>query len=91
MPMPDAVTAALQRAAARDAEAKAMNAWQPIETAPKDGTEVLLLTESVGVWDEPDPAVLRGGWRRTGERDRVVGWMPRAALQDRAPSERDGG
>lgn len=43
-----------------------MSCWQPIETAPKDGTQILLFDPS-GTWD-PDlasfsPRVAVGAWK----------------------------
>lgn len=43
-----------------------MGNWQPIETAPKDGTEVLMWSETMGM------AV----WPSTAKWDHVTHWMP---------------
>lgn len=43
-----------------------MNNWQPIETAPKDGTEILLLLDCATV-----PVVHIGWWNSREEWERV--------------------
>lgn len=56
--------------------------WQPIETAPKDGTEVLLYTPSgvcIGEWepleqDSPDQPGHNPGWYGTGHTSDPVMW-----------------
>lgn len=53
-----------------------MDDWQPVASAPRDGTTIRALIESTVVWDEHEPALLRGGWRRVSEQDRVLGWKP---------------
>ena len=76
-----------------------MSNWQPIETAPKDGTEVLV-TDGAAIWiavyRRPTPVELErqklGGARAyfwydaTSEAplDPVTHWMPAPALPDQA-------
>lgn len=68
-------------ARARVAELEA-GGWQPIETAPKDGSNVLLALErgwNVARWNagEPDEAGLWGlAWGGVAEDCQVLGWMP---------------
>ncbi len=63
--------------------------WQPIETAPKDGTEILILTRlgAVSAWfcDEPCTDVDNGAYdwvcyddafQIDGHSSEVLGWMP---------------
>ncbi len=60
-----------------------MSEWQPIETAPKDGTPFLAAFDrgQIGVmywesWgDEPDEGSWRGHWFEHDE-DRATHWMP---------------
>ena len=41
--------------------------WQPIETAPKDGTTVLYLSPALGIWVGCEPeGYARGEWSRRG-------------------------
>ena len=67
-------------------EGEAMSEWQPIETAPKDGTEVFLWTEEkpnivVAYWDTYEGS---GWWRFSesvlsdiaGEVENATHWMP---------------
>lgn len=65
---------------------KIMGEWQPIETAPKDGTNVLLVNRkgnmAVGLWN--GRGVLEGWWLRGGSYPDVffndhhgpTHWMP---------------
>ena len=83
------VLAALNAGAAKDAEIERLRVattWQPIETAPKDGTRVLLLDldQFIG-WFQPSPFVNRttGKWVKDAfdtYGDRVVlnptHWLP---------------
>ena len=46
--------------ALREAKSQALTDWQPIETAPKDGTEVLL-------WTDEYPRVVSASYREFGE------------------------
>jgi hypothetical protein len=53
-----------------------MSEWQPIKTAPKDGTPIRVLLESTVAYEEHIPAALMGGWKRQDSHDKIVGWMP---------------
>jgi hypothetical protein len=63
--------------------------WQPIETAPKDGTRILLLTGrtevAVGRWlDNSHTRMPWAGWTTDlGPSSRATHWMP----LPRPPSE----
>jgi hypothetical protein len=50
--------------------------YEPIETAPLDGSEVTLVLESRMVWDELIAVATGSGWRRVSTQDRVIGWVP---------------
>lgn len=53
------------------------NDWRPITELPTEpGTRVLALMEVELEMEEHNPALLMGGWRRVGERDRIVRWKP---------------
>lgn len=53
--------------------------WQPIETAPKDGTRVLAANSGGAAWvahfrDASEPPTYKEGWTRFNCSD--VGWSP---------------
>lgn len=89
----DDAFAALLALAAREAKAREeLNAWQPIETAPKDGTPILIYVPSdddgdvykIARWHRDQLVrghLLRGGWPYAGGwiadgHDGLAGWMP---------------
>lgn len=62
--------------------------WQPIETAPKDGTPILIFYEelygmrrySIRCWDRGDWATAQEGWvdewRQIRPNEKPTHWMP---------------
>lgn len=52
------------------------NGWRDIATAPKDGTAIRALVETMLIHEEHIPAALMGGWKRTTTHDRIIGWRP---------------
>jgi hypothetical protein len=58
--------------------------WQPIETAPKDGTEVLLYHPDLGMACWP-------WWGRQGPWHEVTHWMPLPPPPDVTPKTGDEG
>lgn len=65
-----------------------MSEWQPIKTAPTDGTPIWALVETIIAYEEHVPAVLMGGWTRQTEHDKIVGWKPLPAEE---PQSEPGG
>ncbi len=58
----------------RPAKESSMFDWQPIETAPKDGTRLLLATAhhvAIAWWDQE-----LDQWAWNGQVKRFIGWMP---------------
>lgn len=52
-------------------------AWQPIETAPRDGSDILLVVEATAHWQGRNPAVLVSqGWKLDLDTARALHWRP---------------
>lgn len=74
----DAWVLAMQGKLAAESSLHRVSAWQPIETAPKDGCEILLWwvrckTPSVGYWmDDPDDSFVA---KIPGKKRVVEGWV----------------
>jgi hypothetical protein len=78
--------AALVRADEREAATLKANPWQPIETAPKDGTPIVLLLPLAGNLREGDRRVYEGRWHEAQEKwtslngfllfDGATDWQP---------------
>lgn len=49
--------------------------WQPIETAPRDGTDVLLFYPLEGLRHDWNPQVVIAGWRDYSRAPQLSGWV----------------
>lgn len=82
IPLPDFVLDFLEqmamdiRSAVESAAPSAPSQWQPIETAPKDGTVIDLLHKEYGRMCDAWWSELDGSWSATGEKDGFTHWMP---------------
>jgi hypothetical protein len=60
--------------------------WHPIESAPKDGTEIIIVQRSSGLWECHSAVYLprKDAWVSPdgGYGYEPVGWLPRSVLPD---------
>ena len=75
-----------------------MSKWQPIETAPKDGTKVLVWRPSIGThYEEPKELIahadvdvwVEGNWWRSRCNQQPTHWMPLPAPPTLAVSSKN--
>ena len=80
VPIEGALIAKLRAALAAQPTAPVVPQWQPIETAPKDGTVILVVIPTsypviqAAVWDKPFNCWIAGGYMR--KTIPLTHWMP---------------